>query len=127
MIGRTDKGVAQSGLTLVETLVAFAIMAGVVMSLVALLSQTARYMARAEDRFLASLLANNLMVEELARVEPAAEGASENRATFAGRDFDYVRTGIEVRRGVVQITYDVSRSGEDGLLARTAALKGRAQ
>ncbi|MEO1014896.1 MAG: type II secretion system minor pseudopilin GspI [Pseudomonadota bacterium] len=114
----------QRGLTLVETLVAFAILTGVVASLVALLSQTARYMASAEDRFLASLLANNLMVEELARIEPSPRGSSTDQAFFAGRDFDYVRTGVEVRDGVVQVTFDVKRAGEDALLARTAALRG---
>ncbi|MBI1392530.1 MAG: type II secretion system protein GspI [Alphaproteobacteria bacterium] len=117
----------EAGLTLIETLVAFAIMAGVVSSILALLSQNARYLASAEDRFLAGVLVNNLMVEEMADAQTPESGSTEDETTFAGRQFIFVRTGLEVGQGVFQVTYEVRRADIGQTLARVSALKGTGQ
>ncbi|MGF1543574.1 MAG: prepilin-type N-terminal cleavage/methylation domain-containing protein [Parvularculaceae bacterium] len=113
---------AQAGMTLVEVLVAFAILAGVLGSVLTLLSQNARFMIAAEDRLMAQIAAYNLAVVELARATRRAQGASEGVAVVGDRRFAFTRSAIEPRRGVLQIDYVVRRADGRQALANVSLL-----
>ena len=116
---------ASNGMTLVEVLVAFAVLAGVMTSVLALAGQNARFMASAEDRLAAGFLADNLMVEALATQRRIATGSTDEAIEYAGRRFEYARTVQTVNDDVLQIEFDVRREGEGQTLARVSALKQR--
>jgi len=113
----------QRGMTLVEVLVAFAILAGVVLGVMALISQNTRYIISAEERLLASIVADNRLTEDLALLSTPSEGVEEGEVTLAGRDFIFIRTVSDFGAGV-QIEYVVKRSDGEQTLARVSALKG---
>lgn len=114
----------ERGLTLVEVLVAFAILAGVVVSVMGLIGQNTRYIVSAEERMLASVAADNMLTEELVQLASPNETVEEGETTIASRTFVYRRSVIELGNGVAQIEYAVRRPGGDQTLARASALKG---
>ncbi|MEM9262735.1 MAG: type II secretion system minor pseudopilin GspI [Pseudomonadota bacterium] len=115
--------VGQRGLTLIETLVAFSIIAGVVSGVLALLAQTSRSLSASEDRMLANILVNNLLVEDLAATRRNELGSTQDEVTFAGRQFITSRTGLDVQDGVVQITIGARLKDVDQTLAQASVLK----
>lgn len=115
----------ESGLTLVEVLVAFSVLAGVVVSVVSLIGQNARFLATAEDRLVAGILADNMMVEELVSRQRLQTGATEDVVTFADRQFIVSRIVTELDQEVLQIEFEIRRQNESLRLARIAGLKAR--
>jgi general secretion pathway protein I len=113
----------QRGLTLVETLVAMAILAAVAISAFALLSQGANFAANERDRLAASIVADNLMVEELLRAAPPDIGEESGEIEFAGRVFEWRQVvsdgGDELRR----ILLTVNLKGVSQTLARVDSMK----
>ncbi len=113
----------QRGLTLVETLVAMAILAAVSISAFALLSQGANFAANERDRLAASIVADNLMVEELLRAAAPDLGERSGEIEFAGRVFEWSAVvsdgGEELRR----IALTVRLNGSPQTLARAETLK----
>ena len=110
------------GMTLLETLVAFAILSGVTLAALAMTSQHARFMAAADERFFAGLAAENLMVQDFASRAGGRTGEEDGEVLIAGRRYGYHRRADEVEGGLVQITYEVR--GDDGRLrARLSALR----
>lgn len=93
-----DKGAraSQCGMTLVEVLVALAIMAAVATAILALISQNTRYVAAAEDKLVAGMAADREIVEALARSGPFERGVEESERDFAGRRFRVTRTVTEL-------------------------------
>lgn len=99
----------QRGVTLIEVLVALAILGFVAAGALTLISQNSRFMISVEDRLAASVLADNLMVERLVSRAPYDEGEEEFDREFAGRAWrcdqrinnvpnsDLVRIEIDVR------------------------------
>lgn len=83
-------------MTLVEVLVALAIMAAVATAILALISQNTRYVAAAENKLLAGMAADREIVEALARSIPPARGTEESAREFAGRSFWITRTVTEL-------------------------------
>ena len=114
---------SQAGLTLIEVLVAFTILAGVMASVLTLLSQNTQFMVIAEDRLMANILADNLMVEELLDDRRLDIGSKAEQRRFAGREFFYSRTALEVNAGVYQVRYEIRRGEEGQTLARVVALR----
>ena len=115
----------QAGLTLVEVLVAFAILAGLVVSILTLIGQNAQYMLTAEERLLASIAADNLLTNDLAILEVPEPGEESGVVTVAGREFGFLRVTRELGEETIVIEYRVA-SGVDGqTLARATALKAR--
>ncbi len=115
----------EAGFTLIEVLIAFAILAGVVASTLALLSQNARFMVAAQDRLMAEIAADNLMVQELATATSLSTGETTGAVTVAGRSFDFQRVVLDASENVVQIEYVIRRTGGTQPLARVAALKAQ--
>lgn len=113
----------QRGLTLVETLVAMAILAAVAISAFALLSQGANFAANERDRLAASIVADNLMVEELLRAAAPNLGEQSGEIEFAGRAFEWSTVvsdgGDELRR----ILLTVRLKGSPQTLARVESVK----
>lgn len=85
----------QKGITLVETLVALAVMGLVTSSILALIAQNTRFTAAARDRTYASIAADNLMVRELALEQQIELGDQFGETEAAGRDWPYRITIIE--------------------------------
>ncbi len=115
---------SESGLTLVETLIALAIMAAVVTAIAALVGQTAQQYSRTEEILLAGTLADNLLIEELARPDVPSETEDEGVVEFAGREWAFVRRVGASDRELVQISIDVRRADETRVLASATTLRG---
>jgi len=114
----------QQGMTLVEVLVAFAILAGVIVSVMALISQNTRYIITAEERLLAEVLADNLLTADLAHSASPGEGIEEGEARIASRTFVYQRRVAHINAGVVQIEYTIKPAERPQELASAMALRG---
>ena len=114
----------QRGLTLIETLVAMAILGLVVTAILALISQSARFMSSSEDRVAAGILADNLMVEAMANAAPLERGDAEEPATFVGAEWmtkqTVTDTGVD---GLIRIDIVVRRADSAQVLARATTLK----
>ena len=116
---------SQRGMTLIEVLVAFAILAGVVVSVLALISQNTRFILSAEERLLASIAADNLLTMDLAASTPPGGGAAEGEIIVGSRTFLYSREAFEIGENAIQIEYAVRLPEHSQTLARSAALKRR--
>ncbi len=114
----------QRGLTLIETLVAMAILGLVVTAILALISQSARFMSSSENRVAAGILADNLMVEAMANAAPLERGDAEEPATFVGAEWmtkqTVTDTGVD---GLIRIDIVVRRADSAQVLARATTLK----
>ncbi len=113
----------QYGMTLIEVLVAFAILAGIALSVLVLTGQNAQYMLTAEEKLLASIAADNLLTNDLARREIPSAGETKGAVTIAERPFAFTRTVVEIGDRAILIDYEVRRGGGEQTLARVSALK----
>ena len=99
---------SQRGVTLVETLVALAVMGLVTGSVLALIAQNTRFAAAARDRTYAAVAADNIMVRELALSGPIELGERFGETEVAGRGWPYrvtiVESGVE---GMFRIDVDI--------------------
>ena len=99
---------SQQGVTLVETLVALAVMGLVTGSVLALIAQNTRFAAAARDRTYAAVAADNIMVRELALSGPIELGERFGETEVAGRGWAYrvtiVESGVE---GMFRIDVDI--------------------
>lgn len=75
----------ERGFTLVETLVALSALAFISVSAMAMTASAARFAGSERDRALAALIADNLMVEAMARTAPPQLGESEVMVELGGR------------------------------------------
>ncbi|GAB4531374.1 MAG: hypothetical protein Kow00133_20000 [Amphiplicatus sp.] len=114
----------QKGFTLIEALVALVALGLVVGGALTLIAQNARFIAAAEDRLAARILADNLMVEALAASAPLEREEASGETRFAGRDLRWRRVVVETGAdGVVRIDIDVRRSESGQTLAAATSLK----
>ncbi|MEM6413995.1 MAG: type II secretion system protein [Pseudomonadota bacterium] len=113
----------QTGITLIEVLLALTISGGVILSVSALISQNARFMTEAQDRLLASIAAENLMVEEFANRATPTLGSTENPIDIGRRRFLYTRTAQSGSQGLVQIDLELRRNEDERVLARLSAVR----
>ncbi|HXI86456.1 MAG TPA: type II secretion system minor pseudopilin GspI [Parvularculaceae bacterium] len=96
------------GFTLVEVLVALAILGLVAGGVLALTAQNARFQAAAETRLLAGILVDNELIEALGRVSTLERGRSKGSADFAGRSWTIERSVANLNNnGLVQIEITV--------------------
>lgn len=114
----------QKGFTLIEALVALVALGLVVGGALTLVVQNARFIATAEDRLAARILADNLMVEALAVSSPLAREEASGETLFAGRNLNWRRVVIETGvDGVVRIDIEVRRGENGQTLAAATSLK----
>lgn len=123
--GREPQGTigGQRGLTLVETLVAMAILAAIAISAFALLSQGANFAANERDRLAASIVADNLMVEELLRAAAPDLGERSGELEFAGRAFEWSTVVSDGGEQFRKILLTVRLKGSPQTLARVESVK----
>lgn len=91
----------QGGITLVETLVALAIMGLTTSAILVLVGQNTRFAAQANERVYASIAADNLMVEALALNGPVDSVEEEGTVTVADREYQFKKTIAET--GVINV------------------------
>lgn len=89
-------------MTLVEVLVALAVMGAVVAAVISLISQNTRFVTAAEDRLLAGIAADNAMIERLASDAPLETGEETREIMVGARTF--------------AVTEAVTETGAEGLL-----------
>jgi type II secretion system protein I len=114
---------SQLGLTLVETLVAMAILAAVAIAAFSLLSQGANFAASERDRLAASVVADNLMIERLLSETGPDLGEDSGEITFASRPFEWSTTVSESSEGLRRIVLVVRLKGSPQTLARIDTVK----
>lgn len=114
---------AQRGLTLVETLVALAILSAVALSSYAVLSQATRFMAREQERALAGVIADNILIDALARQAAPDRGVEEGEQELAGRRFLWRRTVTEAGEDYVNVEVTIALPPAEQTIARVAAIR----
>ncbi|MBI1365984.1 MAG: type II secretion system protein GspI [Alphaproteobacteria bacterium] len=112
----------ERGFTLIEVLVALAILGLIAGAVLALASQSARFEAEAETRFLAGVLLDNEMVEALGKVYALERGDKKVSKQFAGRSWTVIRSVSNINaRGIARIQVKVmDRAGRVEAEAVTA-------
>ncbi len=111
------------GMTLIEVMVALAVLALVASGVLALVSQNARFIVAAEDRLMASVLADNLMIERLATIAPLDEGEEIFEEEFSGRLWRCEETITRVgETGLSRIDVKVALVGSEQTLASATTL-----
>ncbi|MEO1242370.1 MAG: type II secretion system minor pseudopilin GspI [Pseudomonadota bacterium] len=98
----------QRGVTLVETLVALAIMGLTTSAILVLISQNTRFAAQANERAYASIAADNLMVEALALSGPIDTVEEEGSIIVADREYVFRKTIFETSvRNLIRIEIEI--------------------
>lgn len=114
----------QKGFSLIEVIVALAILALVSTSVLSLLSQNSRFIIGAEDRLLAGVLADNLMVDRLATSRPLDEGSESYACELASRTWNCQETiTIVGETGLLRIDIAVHDALSDQLIVAISSLK----
>ncbi len=117
---------AQKGMTLVEVLVALAILGLTVGSVFQLIGQTARFISVSEERLLARIIVDNVMVETLAHHERIEETQTLAELEFGGQQWtyerDFVATGVQ---GIFRVDVRVRPYNRDQVLAHATTLKAQ--
>ena len=114
---------AQKGLTLIETLVALAILAGVVLAAYAMVAQSARFAALEQERLIAGIIADNRTAEMLLRAAPPDQGEEETEVEAAGRKWIAESLVTEAGEDLLRVEISVTREGDDQVLARVDTLR----
>src|SRR5262245_7652426 len=114
----------QAGLTLVEVLVALAILGLVTASIIGLITQNTRLLSSTEDRLVAGILVDNEMTEFLARAQPLELGDKTREAELGGRawlvESHVIDAGV---KGVVRIEISVRDAQRKQVAATATTLK----
>lgn len=113
----------RSAFTLIEVLVALAVLGAIASSAIALIGQNTRYIASAEDRMLASIIADNAMVEALS-LGVIELGETQTPIDFAGGRWSATRIVADSgAAGLVQVEIAVTRAGGAQTLSRVMTLR----
>lgn len=111
------------GFTLIEVLVAMAILAVVVAAAIALIAQSTRLVAQSETKLYASIVADNAMAEALAE-DSAAFGDKEGEVDLAGANWTVIRTVTKLETaGAARIDVVVRRAGAAQTLVRISTIR----
>ena len=113
----------QAGVTLVETLVALAILGAVTSSILVLIAQNTRFEADARERVFAAAAADNIMVETLLDTTSLDTGEEIGVARFREYEWEYRRRVSETPvEDVVRIDIRVLSAAEQSI-ANVTTLK----
>ena len=110
-------------MTLVETLVALAILAGVAIAAYAMVAQATRFAAAEQERLIAGIVADNETVKLMIRQAPPDKGEEEEEIEASSRRWRVKRAVDDFGEGLLRITVTVSRSGDGQVLARVETLR----
>ncbi|MEO0879465.1 MAG: type II secretion system minor pseudopilin GspI [Pseudomonadota bacterium] len=114
----------QKGITLIEVMVALAILAILAGGVLALISQNTRFAIASEERLSASIIADNIMVEQMVRTTPFEEGEEVFERDFDGRTWSCIQTVTNVGAGGLQrIDLTVRPKGSPQILAAVSTLR----
>lgn len=111
--------VDQKGLTLIEVLVALAVISTVIGSLLVLMSQQTRQASYLEDRMLARIVAENALADFMAAKQTNREADLAGEVELSGREFFYsVDRNSASLEGFETVTTEV-RLGRNGQVVAT--------
>ncbi len=110
-------------MTLVETLVALSILAGVVLAAYAMVAQSARFAAVEQERLIAGIIADNETAQMLLKAAPPDQGEEETEIEAAGRKWKARRVVTEAGDDLLRVVITVSRANDDQTLARVDTLR----
>lgn len=114
----------QRGVTLVETLVALAVMGFVVGALLVLIGQNTRFSAAMRDKTMAQIAADNLMVEAMVKSDALVIGETEGDIEIGGELMRYDRVIVETGVGdVLRIEISVSSAADGQVLGRAVSMR----
>ncbi len=115
---------SQKGVSLVETLVALAVLGFLIGSLLVLIGQNSRFASSMRDKTMASVAVDNLMVEALVLSEALEVGEVRGDTMIAERTLSYRRvtteTGVD---DVLRIDIEVLDSATGQILAGTTSMR----
>jgi general secretion pathway protein I len=115
----------QRGLTLIEVLVALAVLSAVVGSIMVLIGQHTRQASALEDRMLARIVAENALAERIAERSDGGEQRRGGEVELAGRSF---RFAFETQPSTLQNhtveTVSVRKEESQQVLASISTLRG---
>ncbi|MEZ5893090.1 MAG: type II secretion system minor pseudopilin GspI [Parvularculaceae bacterium] len=115
---------SQHGFTLIETLVALAVMGFIVTALLTLIAQNTRFALSMRDKEAASIAADNLMVEAMVLRAALETGDSGGDVEVGGRTFSWTRSIIETGvENVLRIDISVFDPQTEQMLAHTVSMR----
>ena len=115
---------SSAGFTLVEVLAALAVFSIAAVGLSQSVGETTRGAAHMESRFLASIVADNQIIDAMIDPNPLPLGSTTGTSTQRGRSFEWVRLVAPTGRpDVISISVSVQDPETEQVLARLEALK----
>ncbi len=115
---------SQKGFTLLETLISLFIMGVATATILTLIGQNTRYTIYAEEQALASIVADNVIVETLANPSVLERGLIQGEETMGGRQFVFDREIDESSiAGIITISVRVRKENTEQVLAEITTLK----
>lgn len=103
----------QHGMTLVEVLVALAIVSAVAASIMVLIAQNTRFVAASESQLLAGIAVDKVLVDALARVDNLDRGVDQEEVEVGGHVFFVTKTVTDL--GVEKLVrIDIAVSDREG-------------
>ena len=115
----------QRGFTLLEVVIAGAIVAIAVVSVVQAAGTYTKNIAYMRDKVLAQWVANNVMTQYLLEKTKPRKGSEEGREDMAGREWNWQRELAETPTpGMFKITVSVSRGESEHALVSLSSFVG---
>lgn len=115
-----DHSVAAGGFSLIELLVALAIVALVAAGLLNLAGESTRTAAHLETRALAAIVADNVTAEAMLAEPDTLARPADGRTRLGARDWCWTRRAIPAAGGDGLLRIDVEVTDPDGQLAAQA-------
>lgn len=117
-------GPAERGFTLIEVLVALAVMSLAVLALLNLAGENMRAASATETRAMGAVVAENRAVEDMAAPTPPALGESAGVETAGGRNWRWARSvTVTSDPAVLRIDVRVIPEGESRTVAEVAVFR----
>lgn len=111
------------GFTLIEVVAALMIFSVGIVGLIAMNTQSIRTVNTLEDRFVAGVVADNVLVEAR-RAERLEIGEERGQETSMGREFEWVREVARTdTKDFFKITVQVREEDQEGLLIERTAFR----
>lgn len=115
---------AEQGFTLVEVLAALGVFSVAAMGLIALTNNSTRASGYLQDRFLAQIVAENVMTDAMTDLEPLRRGVLAGEETQRGRTLDWTRLVEETgTNGLKNVEVSVSDTESEQTLFTLVALR----